>query len=242
MEQQPPVLGIIGGLGPVATAHFLELLIRMTRAERDQDHLDMIIYNTPSIPDRTDYILDRTKPNPLPEMIRLGRKLYAQNAAYIAIPCFTAHYFYDELCREIGLPIINALEETAKYLRRAGIRRAGIMATTGTVHSELFHRELLAQGIEPVVPSDEGQKLVMELIYEDVKKNRPANMDSFTFVRNELMDRGAEVIILGCTELSMIKRDEKIGSGFIDAMEVLSAACVAACGKSLNEFGKHLIT
>lgn len=236
------ILGVIGGLGPIATAHFMELVIRMTRAQRDQDHLDMIIYSTPSTPDRTEYILDHSMPNPLPEMIRIGRKLREQNAAFLAIPCFTAHYFYDELCREIGLPIVNALAETASYLRQAGIKKAGIMATTGTIHTELFHRELIAQGIEPIVPSDAGQKLVMDLIYEDVKKNRPVNMDFFAIVRNELMDRGAEVIILGCTELSMIKRDEVIGSGFIDAMEVLAASCVTACGKHLSEAGKNLIT
>ena len=225
-------LGVIGGLGPIATAHFLELVIRMTQADRDQDHLDMIIYNTPSIPDRTEYILDHSKPN----------KLREQNAAFLAIPCFTAHYFYDKMCREIGLPIVNALAETALYLRQAGIKKAAIMATTGTIRTELFHKELIAQGIEPIVPSDAGQKLVMDLIYDDVKKSRPANVKSFAIVRNELLDRGAEVIILGCTELSMIKRDEYIGPGFIDAMEVLAASCVIACGKHLSEAGKNLIT
>lgn len=235
-------LGVIGGLGPIATAHFLELVIRMTQADRDQDHLDMIIYNTPSIPDRTEYILDHSKPNPLPEMIRIGRKLREQNAAFLAIPCFTAHYFYDIMCREIGLPIVNALAETARYLRQASIKKAAIMATTGTIRTELFHQELITQGIEPIVPSDVGQKLVMDLIYEDVKKSRPANMESFAIVRNELLDKGAEVIILGCTELSIIKRDEYIGPGFIDAMEVLAASCVIACGKPLSEAGKNLIT
>lgn len=242
MEKYNIILGIIGGLGPIATAHFMELVIRMTKVNRDQDHLDMIIYNTPSIPDRTEYILDHAKPNPLPEMIRIGRKLREQNVACVAIPCFTAHHFYDELCREIGLPIVNALAETARYLRQAGIKKAGIMATTGTIRTELFHRELIAQGIEPVVPSIDGQQMVMDLIYEDVKKNRPVNMDAFRCVRNELTDRGAEVIILGCTELSMIKRDEKIGSGFIDAMEVLAVSCITACGKPLSEAGKNLIT
>lgn len=242
MKHQNPVLGVIGGLGPVATAHFMELVIRMTQAQRDQDHLDMIIYSTPSIPDRTEFILDRAKPNPLPEMIAIGKRLRQQNASCVAIPCFTAHFFYEELCREIDLPIINALRETACYLRQAGIRKAGIMATTGTVQSELFHRELLEQGIEPVVPSPDGQQRVMDLIYEDIKKNRPADMSSFHQVREELQKRGAEVIILGCTELSMIKRDEAIGPGFLDAMEVLAAACVTACGKPLSEAGGNLIS
>ena len=235
-------LGVIGGLGPVATSHFMELVIRMTQAQRDQDHLNMIIYNTPSIPDRTEYILDHSKPNPLPEMIAIGRKLREQGVSCVAIPCFTAHYFYEELCREIQVPIVNALRETACYLRDAGIKKVGIMATTGTIHTGLFRRELLAQGIEPITPSESCQKRVMDLIYENVKKNLPADMDSFRLVREELTGRGAEVIILGCTELSMIKRDEDIGHGFIDAMEVLAASSVTACGKTLSIFGKDLIT
>ena len=84
-------LGVIGGLGPIATAHFMELIIRMPEADTDQEHLDMIIYNRPSIPDRTGYILDSTSPNPLPDMIRVGNALARQGAKRSAIPCMTAH-------------------------------------------------------------------------------------------------------------------------------------------------------
>lgn len=220
----------------------MELVIRMTRAERDQDHLDMIVYSAPSIPDRTAYILDPGKPSPLPAMIRLGQRLREQNATCVAIPCFTAHYFYDELCAAIGLPIVNALRETAAYLDRAGIKRAGIMATTGTIQSKLFHRELLARGIQPIEPTEQSQQAVMSLIYDDIKQNRPPDMARFRRVSAELRRMGAEVIILGCTELSMVKRDNEIGPGFIDAMEVQAATCVTACGKSLSELGKNLIT
>lgn len=235
-------LGVIGGLGPVATAHFMELVIRMTRAECDQDHLDMIVYNIPSTPDRTAYILDHSKPNPLPKMIGIGRLLHRQNCTCIAIPCFTAHYFYEELCRSVDLPILNALQETALYLRQSGVRRVGIMATDGTIQSKLFHHELELQGIEPVEPSPQGQKDVMSLIYDDIKQNRPADMERFRRVRDELRSRGAEVIILGCTELSMIKRDYRIGGGFIDAMEVLAAASVRMCTGALSECADNLIT
>ena len=88
-------LGVIGGLGPIATAHFLELVINMTDARCDQEHLDMIIYNTPSTPDRTAYILDNTRENPLPQMLDFGKRLAGQGADCIAIPCCTAHYFIE---------------------------------------------------------------------------------------------------------------------------------------------------
>lgn len=241
-NQNTGILGVIGGLGPLASAHFMELVIRMTRAERDQDHLDMIVYSAPSIPDRTAYILDPGNPSPLPAMIRLGQRLREQNATCVAIPCFTAHYFYDELCAAIGLPIVNALRETAAYLDRAGIKRAGIMATTGTIQSKLFHRELLARGIQPIEPTEQSQQAVMSLIYDDIKQNRPPDMARFRRVSAELRRMGAEVVILGCTELSLIKRDNTIGPGFIDAMEVLAAASVRMCGGALSELGKNLIT
>lgn len=241
-EQTHQMLGVIGGLGPVATAHFMELVIRMTRAEKDQEHLDMIIYNIPSIPDRTAYILDHSKESPLPRMIQLGKELRRQGAACIAIPCFTAHYFYEELSQSIDLPIINALRETALYLKEHGVRTVGVMATDGTIRSRLFHRELEALDIRVEEPSPERQKDVMALIYDDIKQNRPADMDRFRRVREELRNFGAEVIILGCTELSLIKRDNEIGPGFIDAMEVLAKTAVERCGGSLSETACRLIT
>ena len=105
-------LGILGGLGPIATAYFMELLIQMTKAEKDQDHLQMIIYNMPQIPDRTAYILGKSEENPADEMIRLGKQLAAQGADCIAIPCITAHYFYEELSRGIPVPVLHGIQSS----------------------------------------------------------------------------------------------------------------------------------
>ena len=96
-------LGIIGGLGPMATAYFMELLINMTDAKCDQDHLEMIIYNCPSIPDRTAYILGKSNANPVVPIIKIGKKLKEQNVDCISIPCITAHYFHDEIEEKTGL-------------------------------------------------------------------------------------------------------------------------------------------
>ena len=149
-------LGVIGGLGPIATAHFMELIIRMTEADTDQEHLDMILYNRPSIPDRTSYILDSTKPNPLPEMIRVGNALARQGAKLIAIPCMTAHYFHRELTRYIETPIVHAIHEVAAHLKKHGITRVGIMATDGSIRSGLFQQELQKHGIKPIIPGGEN--------------------------------------------------------------------------------------
>ncbi len=236
------ILGVIGGLGPIATAHFMELVINMTQANSDQENVEMIIYNFPSIPDRTDYILGKSDQSPLPEMLRIGQALTLQGASLIAIPCVTAHYFYREIAQGIPVPVVNGIAETVALLKAQGIRKVGILATDGTIRTGLLSRELEAVGMEAVIPSPEGQQDVMHLIYKNVKAGKRAEMERFHRVAQELTDRGAQVILLGCTELSLIKRDEQIGPGFLDIMEVLAQQSVLRCGKTLREEYKNLIT
>ncbi len=242
MDDSRKTLGVIGGLGPIATAHFMELIIRMTQADTDQEHLDMIIYNRPSIPDRTGYILDPSRPNPLPEMVRVGNALALQGAGVIAIPCMTAHFFHRELSAQIHAPILHAIHETAVHLKMHGIERVGIMATDGTIQSGLFQRELKRHGITPLIPEPDGQNCVMHIIYDNIKAGRPADMDAFDFASRELWAQGAQAIILGCTELSLVKRDYPIGGGYLDAMEVLARRCVQACGGQLKAEYENLIS
>ena len=116
------------------------------------------------------------------------------------------------------------------------------MATDGTVRSGIFHKELEKQGLLPIAPSANAQKDVMHLIFNNVKAGKPAEMDRFLSAAGDLRRQGAEVIILGCTELSLIKRDEKIGAGFVDAMEVLARQSVLACDKPLKKEYECLIT
>lgn len=242
MLKNKKVLGVIGGLGPIATAHFMELVIRMTDAKSDQENLDMIIYNIPSIPDRTAYILDNSKNSPLPEMIEIGNTLAKGGADQIAIPCVTAHYFCDNLEHGIPVPIINGVRETVAHLKENGITAAGIMATDGTIKSGLFSRELEASGITPIIPSSNAQKAVMHLIYNNIKAGSEPDMDKFAFVKDELVAKGAKAIILGCTELSLIKRDYAIGAGFIDVMEVLAYQSLIKCNKAVKAEYRNLIT
>lgn len=242
MVENRKALGVIGGLGPIATAHFMELVINMTDVDRDQEHLPMIVYNMPFIPDRTAYILDNTKENPLPKMLCVGQTLQAQGADCIAVPCVTAHYFMEELEKGICVPMINGVRETVAHLKENGIKKVGIMATDGTIRSGIFHKELEKQGLCPVAPSADAQKHVMHLIFNNVKAGKPAEMDRFLAAAKDLRDQGAEAIILGCTELSLIKRDHSIGPDFIDAMEVLARQSVLSCDKPLKQEYNCLIT
>lgn len=234
-------LGVIGGLGPMATAYFMQLVIEMTKAEIDQEHVEMIIYNCPSVPDRTGYILGQTTENPAKKMIEIGNNLAKDGADLLAIPCVTANYFYEELTANIEVPIIDIIKETARHLKENNISTVGLMATDGTISSRLFQKVLEKENISVICPDEEGQKDVMHLIYDNVKANKPIDMLRFQRVSEGLFAQGAQVIVLGCTELSMIRRDEKIGPGYLDAMQVLAKASVEACAE-LKEHYHTLIT
>ena len=230
-EKRLKKLGIIGGMGPLAGAWLFKMIVENTPAERDQDHPEVLLHSIPQIPDRTAYILHpESAENPLPYLLDSTKMLLRGGAECIAIPCVTSYYFNEEICEAAGeVPILHVIGETAAYLAEKGIRRAGIMATDGTKKSELFQKVFAERGIEAVFPDEEGQKKVMRLIYENVKAGRPIETELATDVRDQLLSAGAETVVLGCTELSLIKQQERITEGFTDALEILALACVAAC-------------
>lgn len=234
-------LGVIGGLGPMATAYFMQMVVEMTEAGTDQEHIEVMVHSCPSVPDRTSYILGLSREDPGEPMARIGQKLAAYGAQILAIPCITAHYFYDKLSEKIPIPIIDSIDETARYLKKKGIRAVGLMATTGTVQSGLFQKSLRAFGIDVLLPGENRQEDVMYLIYRNVKATKPVDMNRFRRISEELWDQGAEVILLGCTELSMVRRDEGIGAGYLDVMQVLAKCSVEQCGRLKPEY-EELIT
>ena len=233
-------LGVIGGLGPAATALFLQMVIEMTDAGTDQEHIHILIDCCPQIPDRTGYILKKSKDSPAVPMIEIGNSLARAGAELIAIPCITSNYFYEEFRKKIPVPVINTVAEIKKILTGAGISSVGLMATSGTIASGLFQKAFNTDGGRLILPSDELQKDVMSLIYDNVKAGKPADMERFSKVSDALKNDGAEVIILGCTELSVIKRDEKPGSGYLDALEVIAKTAVETCGTLKEEYSRLL--
>ena len=245
IQRNKKILGVIGGLGPMASAYFLRLVTEMTDAATDQEHIEVMLHSAPQIPDRTSFIIGESDVSPLPDMLRVGRSLVNAGADIIAIPCITAHFFQKKLEDELGVRVINAIEEVGTVLKNAGITTAGVMATDGTVQSELFQRSFGRYGISVVTPDKDGQADVMHLIYENVKAGLPADKDRFGDVSHGLYEKGAEVIILGCTELSVLKRDNPVllkgygkRKGYLDVLDVLAAAAVKECGKLKREYVK----
>ncbi|MDE5591265.1 MAG: amino acid racemase [Acetatifactor sp.] len=234
-------LGIIGGLGPMATTYFLYLLTQMSRAENDQEHMEILMHSKPSIPDRTRYILGLSTDNPAVEMTEIGRELKGMGAELLAVPCITAHYFHEELERNIGLKVLHAIEETAEYLKQAGVDKVGILATDGTVRSRLFELTLHRYGITAVNPGEESQRLIMDLIYRRIKSGEKGNPDELIQVGEELFAAGAQVNLLGCTELSLLKRDYVLPADYLDVLDVLAKCAVQECGRFDTRY-QNLIT
>lgn len=234
-------LGVIGGLGPMATAFFMQMVIEMTQADIDQEHIEMIVYHCPSVPDRTNYIIGKSRANPQKPMAAVGKKLAEAGADVIAIPCITAGCFYEQLSAEIPVPVIHIIEETAEYLVKQNIHTVGLMATDGTIQSKLFQTSFQKKGIKVILPKEDAQKDVMYLIYQNVKASKPVEMDRFNRVSAELRRGGVQVILLGCTELSVIRRDMQIGAGYLDVMQVLAKCSVEQCGILKEEY-QQLIT
>lgn len=234
-------LGIIGGLGPMATAYFLQLLTQMSDADTDQEHMEIYMISRPAMPDRTKYILGLSDRSPAAEMAEAGKQLKAFGAELLAMPCVTGHYFQREIEESAGLPMVDTIHETVEYLRGRYIRRIGILATDGTIKSGIFQCVMENGGIECIIPDENSQKKIMEIIYSGIKAGKMINIGDFLKAAENLRQQGAEVILLACTELSLLKRDYQIGNGFLDVMEVLAAKVVELCNRLKPEY-RELIT
>ncbi len=229
-------LGILGGLGPMASAYFYEMITEHTKAERDQDHIDILLSSRASTPDRTDFIMGRSDVSPLPVMIEDAKYLESCHVSAIVIPCNTAHYFIEELRRSVSIPMPSIITETVQHIKTVGKKKAGILATEGTVSTNTYQMECDAHGIEWEIPSPENQKILMELIYDCVKKGLPADRDKFYKVVDELTAKGCDCLILGCTELSVINRQLGKDPRFVDSLEVLAYTAIKMCGQTPTGF------
>lgn len=227
----PKMLGILGGLGPMATVYFYELVTRHTKAACDQDHIDIIINSRATTPDRTRFILGQSQDDPFDIMAADAARLVTFGAEMLAIPCNTAHYFYDRLNQTIPVPILNMVEETVRTAKQR-CDKVGILATSGTIETRTYQRQCEAQGLACEAPCPADQQKIMDIIYKDIKQGKPADMQAFCEVSDHLRSAGCGRIILGCTELSLIKRDEHLDSFYIDSMEVLAKHAILAFGKT----------
>ena len=229
--------GILGGMGPMATCYFFNRVISHTDASRDQEHIDICILNHASIPDRTSAILTGLHETFLREAEEDCRKLADMGAEYIAIPCNTTHYFYDALAKASPIPILHMVRETVCHIAAEipQARKVGILATDGTVRAGVYGRECESRGIQAVYPSQEMQKRVMHIIYDEIKKGRRGSLEKFSEVADSLRLQGCQAIILACTELSLFKDEHELPEDIVDAMDVLVRRFIEMSGRPYKE-------
>lgn len=227
-------LGIIGGMGPMATVDLYRKIIEKTDASRDAEHIHVLIDSDPAIPDRTAGILGRG-PSPLEELTCCAKRLERAGADILMIPCNTAHFYYDAIKAATSLPILHMLRLTAAEIKRRGTGRVALLATDGTIETGIYAKLFESEGIAYMTPDAEGQATVVDLIYSGVKAGR-RDFDTAA-VRNtldRLMSAGASAFVLGCTELPIAFDEYRLDYPAVDPTAVLARAAVEAAGYPLR--------
>jgi aspartate racemase len=233
-------VGIVGGMGPAATADFFRRLVDATTAGRDQDHLHVVIDSDPTVPDRTAFLVGDGE-DPAPKMLEMALRLEAMGADVLVIPCNTAEAFLPSLRAGVQTRIVSWVEEAVGQLRRGRpvIVRVGLLATTGTVRSRLYHDELSRHGIDVVTPTEEEQDRLMGVIYA-IKADSEAAGDlasTLAALAESLLPRGAEAVLLGCTELSLLasRCSLTLTGPLLDASQLVAERMATIAGGRLDD-------
>jgi aspartate racemase len=223
-EIKERVVGILGGMGPEATVDFFSKLTSNTPAKSDQQHLHVIIYSNPKVPDRTEAILNNGQ-SPLPFLVEGCKSLERAGADFIVIPCVTAHYFLNELRKETRLPILSILDTVAEDISeyRPKIRNVGLIGTSGTVKSGIFQKRMSMDGQKCIVCSERDQEKIMQAIY-GIKAgvNKEKIQGELSFIAKKLIDSGAEGILAGCTEIPLCLTQEDVTTPYFDPLLILA--------------------
>lgn len=224
--------GIIGGAGPGATLDLFRSIIIHTPAARDQDHIRIIIDNHPQIPDRTEALLHggESPERHLKESVRL---LLDAGVDFIVCPCNTAHVFLRRMKTEMDFTFIDMIVETVKTLHANKIRKAGLLSTSGTAKTGIYQETAVDYGIEIIIPSEDEIRSEMEAIYgmEGIKagaryEKTKKNKSIFLEIINSLSIKGAEAIIMGCTEIPICLSPEDTSVKLINPTDVLARSVV----------------
>jgi aspartate racemase len=235
--QEVAMLGVLGGMGPMATVDFMSKIVHNTPAACDQDHIQMIVCSAANIPDRSAAILGEGA-DPFPVMREALRRLEAAGASCIAIPCNTAHHWHAALQAETSVPILHIVDVVADRLAGQGMEGGciGLLATSGTAKAGIFQKRLALRGFSCRMPDVAGQAEVMRAI-RFVKAGQLAGATAILREQAEaLVAAGCRKVVMACTEipLALATVEGELGSTLVDATEALARACVEACTEGAN--------
>ena len=229
-------IGIIGGMGPLATADLFTKIVTLTDSDCDNDHIRIYIDNNAQIKDRTAAILHGGE-SPLPMLLESVKKLEAMGADCLIMPCNTAHYYLQALQISTKVSFLSMIGQAVRVAKqRYPGQKAGILATTGTLDAGVYTRAFNDEGVEVVLPNEEQRKYLMSVIYDGVKAGKiPTDPTPFNRLLKEMQSRGAGYFILGCTELPVAVQSLGIKNNFVDATAELAKAAIRFCGYKVKE-------
>ena len=239
-----PVVGVLGGLGPAATVTFLDELVRLTDADRDQDHVDAVVLQHSSVPDRTAAILHGS-PSPGPVLARDAQLLEQMGVDFIVLPCNSAHAFIGdireglsvELLSIVGLAGEQAVETAASRSGTVGPYTIGVFATEGTIAAQTYEKDLRGRGARAWIPPGEMQSDLTRIIYDQVKAGRPADVELLGRLVDRALVEGCDAVLLACTELSIIyAQEEELSERWevVDSLETLAIATIERTGRRVR--------
>lgn len=219
-------VGIIGGMGPEATIDFMSRVIALTPSQRDQDHIHMVVENNPHIPDR-----QATAENDLIaiELTAIAERLEVAGADFLVLPCNTAHVFIDDLLKNIQIPFVHIVSETVNEIvkEHTNVKNVGLLATDMCINSGIYHQAIKSVDRTVLVLEQQDQKSCMQLIF-DVKKGKYSKSTKTDMVRlaDQLIQKGADIIVAGCTEIPLILDTKSINVPLVSSTEVLAKRTV----------------
>jgi len=227
-------IGILGGMGPLATVDIFHKIVSLTDANSDQEHIHMIIENNPGIPDRVNFLLNHGE-SPEKQLVQSAIKLELMGADVLIMPCNTAHYFYDAIKKHLGIGFINMIDETAKEIKQTSpsCTRIGLLATQGTYYTGIYDNVFAPYGIEVIKPGIEDQQYVADLISAVKKGQTTFDLTNIYHVLNKLKKENIEMFVLGCTELPIAFQIFNIKEKYIDPTTVLACSAIRYAGKNV---------
>ena len=224
------VIGVIGGMGPLATADLFAKIVSHTDAKTDQEHPRVVIDSNTDIADRTEALL-RGGDDPTPELIKSAKRLAGAGADFLVMPCNTAHCFYDAVAAAVEIPVLHMIALTRDALKSRGVSAAGLLATDGTVETGVYQSCFAGSGVALLTPAPADQAAVMDLVYNGVKAgDMEHGAPAFFRCCERLLARGAETLILGGTELPPVFERFRPGYNATDPTLELALAAIRRAG------------
>ena len=229
------MLGVIGGMGPIATDTFYRMFTEHTAASRDQEHINVLILSHATMPDRTAAILTGETEPVRQAMLEDALFLQKSGCKALAVTCNTAHYFVDLIAPELEIPVLHMIKETAQEAARtSGGKPVGILATDGTLKTGLYQRALEEVGVTYRFPDEKVQREVMSVIYDEVKAGKPTDRARWQRIEDAMDAKGCGRLILGCTELSCLQERLSLGERYLNPLDVVARKAVVFMGGRLR--------